>query len=79
MHNEDQGFVVFRLNRVKQLVLLVLFASTFMGLYFARDIDRLWGEAAAYRYAATGLPVLYVLLVVGYALYLWRNPERDIR
>ncbi|GAB2475283.1 MAG: hypothetical protein ACN6O3_15565 [Comamonas sp.] len=78
MRNEDQGFVVFRLNRVKLLVLLALLASTFAGLYFARDIDRLWGEAAAYRYAA-GLPVLYLLLVVGYALYLWRHPERDIR
>jgi len=78
MRDEDHGLVVFHFNRVKLLVLLALFTSTFVGLYFARDIDRLWGEAAAYRYAA-GLPVLYVLLLSGYALYLWRHPERDIR
>lgn len=78
MRDEDHESAVFHLNGVKLLVLLALFVMTFVGLYFARDIDRLWGEAFAYQYAAC-LPVLYVVLVVGYALYLWRYPDRDIR
>ena len=73
------AFASIRLNAAKLWVLLVLVLSTFACLYWAPQLDAVWGAGAAYRYAASGLPVLYVVLVVAYLLYLRLHPEKDVQ
>ncbi|WP_312415240.1 hypothetical protein [Comamonas sp.] len=78
-HTNPAPFETMPLNAMKLLVLLVLVLSTFGGLYWAPEIDALWGNGTAYLYGASVLPVLYVLLVGGYALYMHRHPEKDVQ
>ena len=73
------SFTPMRLNPVKLVLLAVLVFSTFGVLYFAPQMDAHWGAGTAYRYAATGLLVLYVLLVVLYSWYLRFHPEQDVQ
>ena len=75
----SDAFVPMRLNAVKLWVLLVLVLSTFASLYWAPQLDAIWGAGMAYRYAASGLPVLYVVLVVVYVRYLRLHPEKDVQ
>ena len=75
----QQRFEPMRLNRVKIVLLLVLVVSTYVGLYFAKDIDALWGAGTAYQYGASFLVVLYVLLVAVYALYMRLHPKKDVQ
>ncbi|QMV73086.1 hypothetical protein HS961_09705 [Comamonas piscis] len=72
-------FETMPFNAMKLLVLLVLAISTFGGLYWAPEIDAIWGSGTAYLYGASVLPVLYVLLVAAYALYMHRHPEKDVQ
>ncbi len=76
---DTPAFVPMRLNAVKLGLLLVLLASTFGVLYFAPQLDARWGAGAAYHYVASGLLVLYVLLVALYAWYMRRHPEMDVQ
>lgn len=76
---QSAPFETMPLNAMKLLVLLVLAFSTFGGLYWAPEIDAIWGNGTAYLYGASVLPVLYVLLVAGYALYMHRHPEKDVQ
>lgn len=76
---DTPGFEPMQLNAMKLLVLAVLLASTFGVLYFAPQLDVWWGEGTAYRYAASCLPLLYLLLVVVYALYMRLQPTKDVQ
>ena len=78
-HAETSGFEPMRLNAMKLLVLAILLGSTFGVLYFAPQLDAWWGEGTAYRYAASCLPLLYVVLVVVYALYMRMRPAKDVQ
>ena len=76
-HTPPAHFEPMPLNAMKLLVLLVLAISTFGGLYWAPEIDAIWGNGTAYLYGASVLLVLYVLLIAGYSLYMHRHPEKD--
>jgi putative solute:sodium symporter small subunit len=76
---DTPGFTPMRLNAVKLGLLLVLAVSTFGVLYFAPQMDARWGAGTAYRYAASGLLVLYVVLVALYAWYMHRHPDKDVQ
>lgn len=78
-HTPPAHFEPMPLNAMKLLVLLVLAISTFGGLYWAPEIDAIWGNGTAYLYGASVLLVLYVLLIAGYALYMHRHPEKDVQ
>ena len=78
-HTPPAHFEPMPLNAMKLLVLLVLAISTFGGLYWAPEIDAIWGDGTAYLYGASVLLVLYVLLIAGYALYMRRHPEKDVQ
>ena len=77
--SQPARFVHMPLNPVKLTLLAVLVLSTFGGLYFAPQIDAIWGQGTAYHYGASVLLVLYVLLVAVYALYMRRHPEKDVQ
>ena len=77
-NTDTPSFTPMRLNAVKLGLLLVLVVSTFGVLYFAPQMDARWGPGTAYRYAS-GLLVLYVVLVVLYAWYMRRHPEKDVQ
>lgn len=77
--DSSASFDSMRLNAAQLWVLLVLVLSTFACLYWAPQLDAVWGAGAAYRYAASGLPVLYVVLVAAYLLYLRLHPEKDVQ
>ena len=78
-NTETPSFTPMRLNAVKLGLLLLLVVSTFGVLYFAPQMDAHWGPGTAYRYAASGLLVLYVALVALYAWYMRCHPEKDVQ
>jgi putative solute:sodium symporter small subunit len=79
----DEDSTLYRAPRAGplRLVLLSIWALTaFGGCYFARDIDALaGGRPLAYWFAAQGVLIIFIALVVIYATVLNRMEARETR